>query len=74
MGLRSVRAEEKADTGREVGRPPSIVAAEALFKFLAFADVDRRPPPGYDEVTEYYDKSMIVWNQYETEAFCATCT
>jgi hypothetical protein len=56
----------------ELSKPPQVppsAAAEALYKFLAFADIDPSAPPGYDEFTEYYEKNMITWHLYDTEAY-----
>jgi hypothetical protein len=56
----------------EVDKPPPMAAsaaAEALFKFLSFAEIDSRAPAGYDNFTEYYERNMILWHQYLTEAY-----
>jgi hypothetical protein len=56
----------------EMDKPPNLApsaAAAALYKFLAFANIDKNAPPGYEEFTEYYEKNMITWQMYDTEVY-----
>jgi hypothetical protein len=43
----------------EMDKPPALPpSADALYKFLGFAKIDKDAPPGYDEFTEYYEKKI----------------
>jgi hypothetical protein len=56
----------------EMEKPPNLLpsaAAAALYKFLAFATIDKNAPPGFDAFTEYYEKNMITWQMYDTEIY-----
>jgi hypothetical protein len=56
----------------EIAKPPDApitAAAIALFKFLAFADVDKSAPTDYDGFGEYYERNMILQQKFTTEAY-----
>ena len=48
---------------------PASLAGEALYKFLSYAEVDKKAPNGYSAFSEYHERNMIRQKQYIVEAY-----
>ena len=56
----------------EIEKPPNNLASlagEALYKFLSYAEVDRKAPSKYSDFTTFHETNMINQRQYVTEAY-----